>query len=492
MIRISINKIISSIKSFLAPTNVLTSYDTRLITKISIIVVVRSLDKRITNMIRSILSQEYVHWQLHIIIDQIHAARLARLTNHLSDSRIIVLTTNNLDFLAQANLGLSSVNGQYIGMINQSDYLHPQCLSQFVRAIFYNQFPSIIYSDEAKYLFNPRFIIKRYLKPDWSFIYLTSVNYIHRFALFYATHAQFDSSYEQGLYLRLTHDLPAQNMVHVKQILCFCDSWNLTIKPHRFNIHHAKLVSIIILDRGHADELRRCLSSVFKSSYSNFEVIVLKNTNTTKEFYSILKRQYDCEIITSNQCNRSDINNYAAQHAKGDYLVFLSNATEVITKSWLEEMLYFAERDNVGIVGAKLYYADYTIQHAGICTSYNYIARHIYQQHDKHYTGHMYRAVVANEVSAVTDACMMINKNLFHRINGFDAALAHAYNDVDLCLKVRQLGFDVVFTPHAELYHFTSKALERDNTLNKLANEQIIMRNKWSAMLNERYHHYPI
>ena len=252
------------------------------------------------------------------------------------------------------------------------------------------------------------------------------------------------------------------------------------------------LISIIIPNKDHIDDLELCISSVEeRSTWKNYEILVVENNSENKEtfaYYEALKGRYDnVRILTwKKEFNYSSINNFAVKEARGEYLLFLNNDVEIITPSWIEEMLQNCQQDGVGITGAKLYYPDDTIQHAGVVVGLGGIAGHIMCKAPRETVGYMGRMVCVQEISAVTAACMLVKASVFREVGGFDEELKVAFNDIDFCMKVRSVGQKVVFTPYAELYHYESKSRGLEDTPEKqqrFSREVKCFRRKWEREL---------
>ena len=229
-----------------------------------------------------------------------------------------------------------------------------------------------------------------------------------------------------------------------------------------------------------------------KSTYLKYEIIVVENGSTkpeTFEYYKQLSAHPNIHIAEyTKPFNYSAVNNFGVSKAKGEYILLLNNDTKIITPQWMEELLMYAQRPDVGAVGAKLYYADDTIQHAGIVLGLGAhgIAGHSHYNLPKSNLGYMGKLYYAQNVSAVTGACMMVRRSLFDEVGGLDETFKIAFNDVDLCLKLREKGYLVVFTPYAELYHFESKTRGLEDTEEKKArfnDECSRFRKKWKAVL---------
>ena len=256
----------------------------------------------------------------------------------------------------------------------------------------------------------------------------------------------------------------------------------------KYELKENPLVSILIPNMNHLEDLKCCIESVIlKSTYKNYEIIVIENNSTDEdifEYYEKIENYENVRVVRfEGAFNYSAVNNYGAAFAKGDYLLLLNNDVEVITPDWLEEMLMYSQREDVGITGAKLYYPDDTVQHGGVIVGLGGVAGHTHLRALKDDAGYMGRMFYAHNVSAVTGACLMIRRQIFDTLGGLDCDLAVAFNDVDLCLRVRQLGYLIVFTPYAELYHYESKSRGYEDTPEKqerFGREIKIFKSLWS------------
>ena len=233
------------------------------------------------------------------------------------------------------------------------------------------------------------------------------------------------------------------------------------------------LISVIIPNKDHTDDLELCLFSMTrKSTYRNYEILIVENNSEkeeTFEYYRKLPDRYPkARVLTwEKEFNYSAINNFAAKEAKGEYLLFLNNDVEILTPDWMEEMLQNCQQENVAAVGAKLYYPDDTIQHAGVVLGLGGIAGHIMCRASKEDPGYFGRMISVQEISAVTAACMMVKKSDFDAVGGLDETFQVAFNDIDLCMKFRAAGKKIIFTPYAELYHYESKSRGLEDTPEK-------------------------
>ena len=225
-------------------------------------------------------------------------------------------------------------------------------------------------------------------------------------------------------------------------------------------------VSILIPSCDHGADLRTCVDSIYrKTTYADFEVLIIENNSKedgTFRLYEQLQKEHPDNLRVlywkGTGFNYSALNNFGAKEATGEYLLLLNNDTEVITPRWLEEMVMYAQQERVGCVGVKLLYPDNTIQHAGIGFGYLTLAAHMHKNFPVGHPGYMGRLVYAQDVYAVTAACLMVRKSVYDEVNGLDESFAVAFNDVDFCVRVRQAGYTNVFTPFAQLYHYESKS----------------------------------
>ena len=267
-----------------------------------------------------------------------------------------------------------------------------------------------------------------------------------------------------------------------------------TIFEIKYEIRSEDKISILIPNKDHVEDLRRCIDSIKeRSTYSNYEIIVIENNSTGKavfDYYDTIRKQKNITVVTyTGAFNYAKINNFGAGYATGKYLLLLNNDTQVISMNWMESMLMYAQRPDVGAVGAKLYYGDRTIQHAGVVIGLgaHRTAGHTHYKINYDNLGYMGRLCYAQNVSAVTGACLMVRKSLYDALGGLDEAFAVALNDVDFCLRVREKGYLNIFTPFAELYHFESASRGSDIVDAKKAeryeDESELFRERWKKLL---------
>ena len=239
------------------------------------------------------------------------------------------------------------------------------------------------------------------------------------------------------------------------------------------------------------DMLDRCLQSVKKSSYQNYEIIIVENNSEKEETFAYYKKIESDRIKVvywKGIFNYSAINNFGVKASRGDYLVLLNNDVEVISEDWIEEMLSNCQRKDVGIVGAKLYYPDDTVQHAGIIVGIGGVAGNVFTGLPRKFSGYFHKASIQQDLSAVTAACMMVKRSVYENMNGLEEKLQVAFNDVDFCLRVRSAGYLVVYDPYVELYHHESKTRGAENTKEKVRRFQSeieYMRSHWQDLLKK-------
>ena len=496
------------------------------------------------DMIGSVQKQTYGNWELCLAdgSDDAHAY-VGEICRELAgkDERIRYRKLEKNEGIAgNTNQCLTMATGEYIGLFDHDDMLHPCVLFEYVKAINEKN-ADYVYCDEATFKNGDiNQMITMHFKPDYAIDNLRANNYICHFSVFSRKlldgtelfRTKFDGSQDHDMILRLTDK--AEQVVHVPKLLYY---WRLhagsvasgiEAKPYaiesargavadhlrkhgfeHFTITSTRAfetifkityeiigdpkISIIIPNKDHVEDLRRCVTSIIeKSTYDNYEIVIVENNSETKEifsYYEELKNNPSIKIVTfKGAFNYSAVNNFGVGAATGDYVLLLNNDTQVITVNWLEELLMYAQREDVGAVGGKLYYADKTIQHAGVVIGLgaHRTAGHTHYRQKRENLGYMGRLCYAQDVSAVTGACLMVKKKLYEEAGGLDEGFAVSLNDVDFCLKLRQLGYLNVFTPFAELYHYesVSRGLDTDGEKAARYNEESArFREKWKVQL---------
>ena len=513
--------------------------------KISILVpLFNTPEKFLREMIDSVQYQTYGNWELcladgsddkHQDVGKIVAEYMEK------DPRIkYQKIEKNLGISGNTNICFGMATGDYIGLFDHDDILHPSVLFESMKKIC-DEGADYVYCDEATFQ-SPDIndLIVLHFKPDYSKDNLRANNYICHFSVFAKELLQstelfrsaYDGSQDHDMILRLTHN--AKKICHIPKILYYwrshpqsvaadinaktyaIDAAKRAVHDHildtegievqvestrafptifeiKYPIKGEPKISIIIPNKDHVKDLRRCVDSVLnESTYKNYEIIIVENNSEEQsifDYYKELEKNENVKIVTyEGTFNYSKINNFAVQSATGEYLLFLNNDTEVITAEWMENMLMYAQREDVAAVGAKLYYGDNTIQHAGIVLGLgaHRAAGHTHYKAPHEHLGYMGRLCYAQDVSAVTAACLLVKKALFDEVGGFDESFTVAFNDVDLCMKFRELGYLNIFTPFAEMYHYESKTrgLEEGEKLRRFEREVAAFRAKWKAHLD--------
>lgn len=493
-------------------------------------------------MIESVQAQTYKNWELcfadgsdgeHSFVGEI-CKKYADGDKRIKYEKL----EKNLGISENTNACIRMATGEYIALFDHDDLLHPSALYEVMRAICEHG-ADFIYTDENTFSEEPRDAYNPHFKPDFSPDTLRSYNYICHLSVFSRElldsvgyfRSEYDGSQDYDLILRLTEK--AKKVFHIRKILYYWRAHKNSVaqdvaaKPYtvtaakkalaahlercglkgevldssvpttyhiKYEIDGNPLISVIIPNKDHTDDLDVCLKSLYeKSSYKSFEVIIVENNSTEKEtfeYYEALTQKHgNIKIVTwKGDFNYSAINNFGVNYAKGEYILLLNNDVEIINGSCLEEMLMFAQRKDVGAVGAKLYYSDDTVQHAGVILGLGGTAGHAHKHFGRSHPGYMARASIAQNLTACTAACLMMRRDVFDEVGGLDESFEVAFNDVDLCMKIRKKGYLVVFTPYAELYHYESKSRGNDSTPEKLERfrgEIDRFKEKWQKQLDD-------
>ena len=501
-------------------------------------------ERFLREMIESVTAQTYGKWELCLAdgSDDAHdfVGRICQ-EYRQKDSRIkYQKLAKNEGISGNTNECYKMATGNYIALFDHDDLLHPCVLFAYMQAICEKD-ADYIYCDEATFKGNSiDHMITLHFKPDFAPDNLLANNYICHFSVFSREllesgelfRSQFDGSQDHDMILRLT--AKAKHIVHVPRILYYWRSHKgsvassidaktyaidaakgavadhltklgyrnfeiestrafATIFRIKYELTSRPLVSIIIPNKDHVDDLSRCVESIINlSTYDNYEIVIVENNSETAEirtYYEEISRHSRVQVVEyKGDFNYSKINNFGVQYAKGEYLLLLNNDTEVITPDWMEELLMYAMRKDVGVVGAKLYYPDKTIQHAGIVIGLgaHRTAGHTHYRIPEANVGYMGRLCYAQDVTAVTGACMMVSKALYEELGGLDESFTVALNDVDFCLRVREKGLLNIFTPFAELYHYESKSRgsdKKDERALRYQQESDRFRVKWADAL---------
>ena len=492
--------------------------------------------------LKSVISQVYTKWELCIADDRSTQAYVHEIIKKYSKNfpKIKVHINEKHSHISEtSNNALKLAKGEYVVLMDHDDLLRPHSLLRFAEAISNNNKLKLIYSDEDKIdlkglRYNP------YFKPDWNPDLLLAQNYICHLTCIRKNLVNRIGNFKQGfegsqdwdLFLRTTETLNDSEILHIPEILYHwraTDSSTATKLSNKdyalksaikaLNEHHTRMktcgspevlkngyfktnyclqkklkCSIIIPTCNGGKVLKRCLSSIYQNSDSSkFEILLIDNgsdCSDTINLFSNFQNQYqNFRIIHDNsEFNYSALNNNAVKICKNDILIFLNDDTEILTKNWLVDLMSNAVRPKVGAVGGKLLYPNGTIQHAGVILGIGGVAGHAFKTKPVNYSGHMNRSNLSHNVSAVTGACLAIEKNKFKQVEGFDELnLKIAFNDVDLCLKLMKAGYKNLFLPQVQLIHYESFSRGLENTPEKkirFSKECNTMISRWSDILN--------
>lgn len=470
-------------------------------------------------LLESVRRQSYENWQLCLADGSPDDKAKEFIEKHYGREKRIVYRKleENGGISANTNEAVALAAGEYLMLCDHDDTLEPDALYEIVKAIN-DTSADVLYTDEDKVSMDGRHYFDPNFKPDFNLFRLRENNYIcHIFVVKKSLtdetgllRSEFDGAQDFDFILRCCEK--AQKIMHIPKVLyhwrCHMDSTaadpsskayayeagrkavrehyqrlgidekvEMTERPGWYRSHVKvqgnPLISVIIPNKDHTDDLELCLFSMTrKSTYRNYEILIVENNSEkeeTFEYYRKLPDRYPkARVLTwEKEFNYSAINNFAAKEAKGEYLLFLNNDVEILTPDWMEEMLQNCQQENVAAVGAKLYYPDDTIQHAGVVLGLGGIAGHIMCRASKEDPGYFGRMISVQEISAVTAACMMVKKSDFDAVGGLDETFQVAFNDIDLCMKFRAAGKKIIFTPYAELYHYESKSRGLEDTPEK-------------------------
>ena len=492
--------------------------------KVSVLVPLYNTPKNfLTEMIDSVVSQTYSNWEL-CLADGSNAAysEVSEICKSYAkkDSRVVYKKLEkNLGISENTNACIKISTGDYIALFDHDDVLHISALFEMVKAVN-EQGSDFVYTDEMTFEGKLKNFVSLHFKPDFALDNLRANNYICHFSMFKRTlldkagmfNPEFDGSQDFDMILRLTEQ--ANIITHIPKILYYwrshpgsvasdinskvyaIEAGKKAVAAHlnrcglsakvessiafpaiyriKYEIIGNPLVSIIISNMNSYDMLRKCINSIlYKSTYTNYEIIVVETGSNSKDifqYYESLKSNNKIKVINyKGEFSYSSINNYGIEHANGEQLLFLHNDTEVIEPQWIEELLMYSQRTDVGAVGAKLYFSNNTIQHAGIILGIgDYgIAKCSHYKVAKEKFGYMGKLYYAHNVSAVTDTCMMIKKSLFNQINGFDTSYKISFADIDLCLRLIENNLHNIINPYCEMYHYDSTSSGYDNSPKK-------------------------
>lgn len=493
--------------------------------KISILVpVYRTPEKYLREMIASVKAQTYKNWELVLSDGSGEDSPVADLLTRYAreDKRIRVLNHGRkLRIAENTNEAIRAATGEYLLFGDHDDLLAPDALFACVKRINDAPQTELIYSDEDKVDAGGRRFFQPHFKPDYSPDLLCSMNYFCHLVMVKRSlqervgflDAAFDGAQDYDYVLRCTEQTAPERIAHIPQILYHwrahggSTSENPKSKRYAFEagtraiqahydrlgipakviegeyagLYHSDyeivgepLISILIPNKDHIADLRKCIGAIEqKSDYRNFEYVVIENNSqepqTFEEYEALMRENPKVRVVRyEGSFNFSDINNFGAAHAKGEYFLLLNNDTEIIRPDCLRQLLGYCQRPDVGIVGARLYYEDDIIQHAGVVLGFGGIAGHTFIGQRRTDNGYFSRIICAQNYSAVTAACMMVRASVYREVGGMSVDLPVAFNDIDFCMKVRRAGYLIVYNPRAELYHYESKSRGLENTQEKI------------------------
>ena len=483
--------------------------------------------KYLERFLNSVQAQTCGKWQLcladasddaHAYVGQIVRRRAE------SDPRIRYRKIDNAGIAANTNAAAQLADGPYLALADHDDELAPHAVYTMGRAIAQGEAagekPRFLYSDAALFRRTPKDAWVGHFKPDYAPEYLMACNYICHLAVFEKSlfdavggeRPACDGAQDHDLFLRMIDEMqredPEAAPVHLPQVLYYwrvhaaSTSGGTGAKPYvvqaaqkavadhlaatgrKGSVEEGKfsglchvrwelpdplpLVSILIPNKDHTDDLEKCLHSLYaRTNYDRFEVIIIENNSTdpaTFDYYKALPQRYEgCRVVQyQGGFNFSAINNFGRRAAKGELLLLLNNDVEILSHDWLGEMVGEAIQPGVAACGAMLYYPDDTIQHAGVITGLGGYAGHSHKYHRRGASGYMFRLATVQDYSAVTAACLLVRAEVYDALNGLDEEFTVAFNDVDFCLRIREAGWRIVWTPYAELCHYESKSRGSD------------------------------
>lgn len=502
--------------------------------------VYRTPETFLRQMIESVTGQSYGNWELCIANGSPDDEKVRAVLEEYAgrDPRIRVKNLENQGIAGNSNAALAMAKGDYVGFLDHDDLLAPNAL--YEAAAYLEKYPQtdMLYTDEDKVTEDLSAHFQPHLKPDFNLDLLRSNNYICHFLIVKRTLAlragefrqEYEGAQDYDFVLRCADQ--ACRIGHVPEILYHWrtsrsstadnpaskmyayDAGKRAIEAHLqrrgekgevslkkdlgfyrvvYPVKKQERISVVIPSKDQWETLKACLDSIReKTTYPDYEIIVVENNSREPEtfaYYKTIDGRDNIRVITWDKpFNYSAINNFGIRHASGQYVICLNNDIQVITGGWMEELLGVCQREEVGVVGAKLYYPDDTIQHAGIVVGIGGIAGSLFVGMKRERSGYLHKASLMQDLSAVTAACMMVKKKAFEEAGGFEEKLAVAFNDVDLCLKIREKGYLVVYDPYVEMYHYESKTRGREDTKEKVRRFQgeiEYMRTRWIGILKE-------
>lgn len=495
--------------------------------------------KFLKDLVRSMMYQSYANWELCLVNASPEDVHLTSLLENwaMRDKRIrVIRLEKNLGIAQNTNAGIAASTGEFIAFLDHDDFLEPDALFCYADALNKDKTIDVFYSDEDKtdeyaaHYFYPHF------KSDFNIDLLHANNYMCHFLAVRKSlvdtvgglNEKFDGAQDYDFVLRLTEH--TKKIYHCPRILyhwrCSNQStaanqgnkmyaihagkaalnahykrlgWNARAQEGavdgwyqtKFTLKEEPLVSILIPNKDHTDDLDVCLNSFFeRADYQNYEFIIIENNSVLPEtfaYYEKIEKEHDNVKVVYWEAgfNYSAINNFGFKFAKGDYIMLLNNDVELITPDIFQSMLGFCMRPEVGIVGAKLLYNDHTVQHAGVLVGAGGLADHVFKGIHEDDPDYMGRAISSQDVSAVTAACLLVKRSVYEEVGGLEDEFQVAFNDVDFCLKVRKAGYLIVYDADVKLFHYESKSRGMEDTTERFirfGNEMMLLNSKWDIL----------
>lgn len=496
-------------------------------------------EKYLREMIESVQAQTYTNWELCLADGSGREHSLQPVVGEYiaKDKRIkYCLLDSNEGIAGNTNEALKMAEGDFVVLTDHDDLLSPEALYQCAKAVQKEPQTDVIYSDEDKVDMSGKKFFEPHFKSDYNIDLLCTMNYIcHLFVVRKDVMEQaglfescYDGAQDHDFILRCTEK--AEHIVHIPKVLyhwrCHAQSTSenpesklyafengcKAVKAHydrigipaeveqgpfygMYRTHYLwkeqPLVSILIPNKDHVADLKKCMDSIEeKSTYRNFEFIIVENNSTEEEtfaYYKEIEKRDNVRVLYyKGDFNYSRINNFGAKEANGEYVLLLNNDTEMIEPDSIKEMLDVCMRPDVGIAGAKLIFEDNTIQHAGVIIGFGGVAGHAFIGQDRDDNGYFSRIISVQDLSAVTAACLMVRRSVFDEVEGLNEEFKVAFNDIDFCLKVRKAGYLVVYNPYAQFYHYESKSRGQEDSADKVARFQQeigLFGDRWGELL---------
>ncbi len=503
-------------------------------------------EAHLKDAIESVLGQLYPHWELCIADDASSAPHIKTILTQYAkrDPRIKVVHRKQNGHISEAtNSALAVTKGEYIAFLDHDDMLREHALYMMAEAIVRTK-ADVLYSDEDKIdvrgvRFEPHF------KPDWNYHYLLAINYICHFTVIRKSlvtkagglRSEMNGSQDHDLLLRMAE--MTQAFHHVPHILYhwraaegstalsadakrYADTARLKAVSEHVHKSDKKAgismdvygachvewslpkalprVSIIIPTRDNAPMLSRCLATLLaKTDYPNLEILVIDNQSSKPETFDLfdaVKKDARVRVVSyPKPFNYSAINNFAVSKTHGELLCFLNNDVEILHEDWLSRMVALVSKKGIGAVGAKLLFSDGRVQHGGIIMGIGGVAGHFHRLYPRDDAGYFMRGIATQHISGATAACLLVRRDVFNAVGGFDAKqLPVAFNDVDLCLKIRKSGYEILFCAESILYHHESISRGQEDTPAKkfrAYGEIDVMQKRWGDTLKADPYYNP-